>query len=189
MSEDVSTAIPEDLVLISEYDGTLADFTCGSAPIDEFIRDQAREFSERCLGETWLLCRGDDVAAFYTLAPASVANSDYSGDETPEFGNLDDFPYPVPALLIARFGVAEEYQNRGIGRNLIDYLIVWADHQDLPFWFVQVDAKEQSIEFYRNLHFVTSGQETDESGITSMYYPLAPRADDGSETVTESREA
>jgi GNAT superfamily N-acetyltransferase len=170
--------IPEDLVLISEYDGSLSDFTCGSGPLDEFIREEAREFSQRQLGETWLLCDGEDVLAFYTLAPASVPNQEYSGDETPEFEKLSDITYPIPALLIARFGVADECRGDGIGRTLIDYIIVWAEQQDLPFWFVQVDSKEESIGFYKRMNFVTSGEEDDETGITSMYYPLAPRVDE-----------
>lgn len=121
------------------------------------------------------MCNEEDVVAFYTLAPASVPNSGYSGDETPEFGKLDDITYPIPALLIARFGVAEAYQEEGIGSELIDYIIVWAEHQELPFWFVQVDSKEDSIGFYKSLNFVTSGKEANETGITSMFYPLAPR--------------
>lgn len=175
MSSASSVEVPEDLVLISEYDGSTSSFTCGSEPLDEFIQEQALEFSHRHLGETWLLCNDDDIVAFYTLAPASVPNDSYSGDETPEFGKLDDVHYPIPALLIARFGVATEYQGRGIGSELIDYIIVWAEQQELPFWFIQVDSKEESIQFYKRLTFVTSGEEANERGITSMYYPLAPR--------------
>ncbi|ERG92087.1 MAG: acetyltransferase [Haloquadratum walsbyi J07HQW1] len=175
MTDDLTADIPEELILISEFQGSLSTFSCGSDPLDEFIQEQAHEFSERLLGETWLLCDGDDVAAFYTLAPASVPNDDYTGDETPEFGKLDDIPYPIPALLIARFGVAEEYQNQSIGSTLVDYIIVWAEEQDLPFWFIQVDSKPESIGFYESLSFVTSGAESDEESITSMFYPLSPR--------------
>lgn len=175
MANEDSVEVPKDLVRITEYGESITDFMCGSDPLDEFIHEQALEFSKRHLGETWLLCNEDDVVAFYTLAPASVPNSEYSGDETPEFGKLDDIAYPIPTLLIARFGIAEEYQGRGIGSELIDYIIVWAEQQELPFWFVQVDSKEESVDFYKNLNFVTSGEEVDESGITSMYYPLAPR--------------
>lgn len=178
MVDEYPVEIPEDLVLISEYEHSLADFQCGSEPLDEFIHDQAREFSERRLGETWLLCDDDEVIAFYTLAPASVPDSDYAGDETPEFEKLDDIHYPIPALLIARFGVAEAYQGDGIGSVLVDFIIVWAEQQDLPFWFIEVDSKEQSVGFYKDLNFVTSGEEDDETGITSMYYPLAPRVDE-----------
>jgi GNAT superfamily N-acetyltransferase len=170
--------IPEDLIPIREYGQTIDYFTCSSDPLDEFIREEAVEFSERHLGETWLLCDEGDVVAFYTLAPASVPNDEYSGTETPEFEKLDDIRYPIPALLIARLGVSEEYQGRGIGSALVDYIIVWAEEQPLPFWFVQVDSKEQSVAFYRDLNFVTSGAEPDEQGITSMYYPLAPRIED-----------
>lgn len=119
--------IPEDLVLISAYRGSLSEFTCGSEPLDEFIQEEALEFSRRRLGETWLLCDNEDPLAFYTLAPASVPNSEYSGDETPEFEKLSDIHYPIPALLLARFGVADSYRHDGIGSALIDYLIVWAE--------------------------------------------------------------
>lgn len=175
--EGYPVEVPEDLVLISEYDEPLTDFRCGSEPLDEFIHDEATEFSERRLGETWLVCDEEEILAFYTLAPASVRNSEYSGDETSEFEKLDDIRYPIPALLVARFGVAEEYHGDGIGGTLIDYIIVWAEQQDLPFWFIHVDSKEGSIEFYKKLNFVTSGED-DKSGITSMYYPLAPRVDE-----------
>lgn len=178
MVADIPVTIPEDLVLIREYDNPTTGFSCGLEPLDEFIQEQALEFSRRHLGETWLLCDGDDIIAFYTLAPASVPNSGYSGDETPEFGKLDDISYPIPALLIARFGVEERYQERAIGSTLVDYIIVWAEQQDLPFWFIQVDSKAESIGFYKSLNFVTSGAEADETGITSMYYPLAPRIDE-----------
>lgn len=112
--------IPEDLIPIREYGQTIDYFTCSSEPLDEFLREEAVEFSERHLGETWLLCDEGDVVAFYTLAPASVPNDEYSGTETPEFEKLDDIRYPIPALLIARLGVSEEYQGRGIGSALVD---------------------------------------------------------------------
>lgn len=177
MAGGILESIPENLILISEYDGRI-DFTCDSEPLDEFVREQAREFSQRRLGETWLLCVDGEVVAFYTLAPASVPDSDYTGDEAPEFERLDDVRYPIPALLIARFGVATAYQGREIGRALIDYIIVWTEKQELPFWFIQVDSKVESVPFYRKLNFVTSGVEENEAGITSMYYPLAPRVDE-----------
>jgi ribosomal protein S18 acetylase RimI-like enzyme len=173
--DGIDITIPDDLVVISDYEGSLSNFTCGSEPLDEFIREQAREYSQRHLGETWLLCSEGHLLAFYTLVPASVPNEDYTGNEAEEMSNLDDFGYPVPALHLARIGVANEYRGNGIGKELVDYIIVWAENQDLPFWLIELVSKEESIEFYKRLNFVTSGEEDDENGHTTMFYPLAPR--------------
>jgi hypothetical protein len=149
VTDDLTADIPEELILISEFQGSLSTFSCGSDPLDEFIQEQAHEFSERLLGETWLLCDGDDVAAFYTLAPASVPNDDYTGDETPEFGKLDDIPYPIPALLIARFGVAEEYQNQSIGSTLVDYIIVGLKSKIFRFGLSKSTQNPNQLDFTR----------------------------------------
>lgn len=178
MPDGFDFELPEDLLLISEYPHEVDGFSCGSEPLDEFINDQALEFSERQLGETWLLCEDDEIVAFYTLAPASVPDGSYSGDETPEFERLEDIRYPIPALLIARFGVVESRHGEGIGTELVDYIIAWASHQELPFWFITLDAKEDAIEFYKRLNFVTSGEADEGEGNTEMFYPLAPRIEE-----------
>lgn len=170
--DGIEITIPEDIVVISEYEDSLSDFTCGNADLDEFIQDQAREYSHRRLGETWLVCSDGQLLAFYTLAPASVNNEDYTGDESAEMERLEDFPLPVPALHLARLGVAEPYQGSGIGSELIDYIIIWAQKQAIPFWMIEVVSKEDSIDFYKRLNFVTSGREENEENHTTMYYPL-----------------
>lgn len=173
--DDIEITIPDDLVLVSEYDGSLSEFTCGNGDLDEFIWEQAREYSHRQLGETWLLCGDDELLAYYTLAPASVNNEEYTGDESSEMENLEDFHLPVPALHLARLGVADAYQGSSIGGELIDYIIIWAENQAVPFWMIEVVSKEESIEFYKRLNFVTSGCEENEEDHTTMYYPLANR--------------
>lgn len=174
--DGIEIIIPDDVTIISEYEGCLKNFTCGNDGLDEFIQDQARGYSERCLGETWILHSNENILGFYTLAPSSVGNDEYTGDEAAEMSNLDGFRYPVPALHLARLGVAEEYREHGIGSELVDYIIAWAENQTIPFWMIELVSKEESIGFYKRLNFVTSGDEDDENGHTTMFYPIAPRS-------------
>jgi GNAT superfamily N-acetyltransferase len=131
-----------------------AEFRCGRAPLDDFLRMQASQYDKRNLGRTYVAVRPGEkrVYGYYTLASGAVS-----------FRNLPDeaarkLPqHPVPAILLARLAVDGSTQGQGLGfALLIDALKRCMEMAEvLGVHAVEVDAIDQQAEmFYRKHGFI-----------------------------------
>jgi GNAT superfamily N-acetyltransferase len=134
----------------------LSTFSSGNLDIDRFIRSYAarNQFTEY-LGTTYLaLGEGADggILGFVTLASGSVM-----AREVPALGSRrPKLPaHPLPALRLARLGVRQDQQGRGIGRLLVRYAFLRVlDLARLAGCTgVLVDAKPAAVDFHRKLGF------------------------------------
>lgn len=92
----------------------LAGFDCGKAPLNEFLLKHALQNQSGGATRTFVLTRGKQVIAYYSLAPASV-----SPETAPERVMKGQAKYPVPVILMARFAVDSSEQGRGYGKALL----------------------------------------------------------------------
>ena len=60
-----------------------------------------------------MVCEGDSVVAFYSLAASSVERSRVSS----RVGR--NMPDPIPAILLGQLAVDTHYQGRGLGSDLV----------------------------------------------------------------------
>jgi GNAT superfamily N-acetyltransferase len=130
-----------------------AEFRCGKAPLDDFLRSLVGQYERRNLGRTFVAVRDGEkrVYGYYTLASGSVS-----------FQNLPDAAarklpkHPVPVILLARLAVDLTLQGKGLGEALmIDALKRCLQLTDtLGVYAVEVDAIDQQAKaFYQKYGF------------------------------------
>lgn len=90
-----------------------ANFDCGKIPLNDFLIKYALQNQSSGGARTYVMLRGDSVAGYYSLAPASVAPEEAPARVVKGMGR-----YPVPVILMARFAVDASEQGHGLGRAL-----------------------------------------------------------------------
>lgn len=150
-------------------DADTSDFDCGKSDINEFIQtEEAVKFHEYRLGHTRLVYDNETLAAFFTLAPYSFQSDAYDGSETQyaeKLQNEDDLPPAVPSRLLGQIGVDRQYQDVGLGKYLMRYIIADTLERDqsIPFRFIVLHAHEDVVGFYKKFGFVESNSGKDNS--------------------------
>ena len=129
-------------------------FTCGSEPLDTYLRVQAGQDTRKRVAATFVLCErtSHTVLGFYTPSAISVDIGAWPEHVAKKFPR-----YPVvPATLLGRLAVDRQLQRRGAG----EHLLMDALHRSLQASrqvasvAVVVDAKDsRAVEFYTRYDF------------------------------------
>ena len=131
-------------------------FTCGSEPLDTYLRVQAGQDARKRVAATCVLCEGENntVIGFYTLSALSVdigAWPEHVAKKLPR--------YPVvPATLLGRLAIDRQRQGRGAGEYLLMDALhrSWQASRQVASVAVVVDAKDsQAVEFYTRYDFTS----------------------------------
>ena len=129
------------------------NFSCGSLKdhkdLNEFLLNDAIQHQEDCIGATKLIIYKDDVAGYYTLCASEVKL------KTVERPYKEDDPQTFPAIKLARFAVHKKYQSKGLGKEVVKYIVgltIYINTQ-IGCRFVLVDATQESVAFYEKMGF------------------------------------
>lgn len=129
-----------------------SNFSCGKAPLDRFLREQADQERRRGVSQTYVLARGRNILGYYTLSATSVDLSSVP----PDIGKkLPRYPL-VPAILLGRLAIDAQCAGRGYGEYLlIDALRVSIEISGkVGAAFVAVDAlDDDAARFYAHMGF------------------------------------
>ncbi len=129
-------------------------FTCGSEPLDTYLRVQAGQDARKRVAATCVLCEGENntVIGFYTLSALSVdigAWPEHVAKKLPR--------YPVvPATLLGRQAIDRQLQGKGAGEHLLMDALhrSWQASRQVASVAVVVDAKDsRAVEFYTHYDF------------------------------------
>ena len=131
-------------------------FTCGTDPLDNFIRDYALQNQKRHISRTFvavpnakLIGPNKTIAGYYTLVSGHVSCKDLPND-------YKHPSYPVSIARVARLAVAIERQGQGIGSYLLydAFQKILRAAETIGIYAVVVDAKnEQAKKFYQQYGF------------------------------------
>lgn len=129
----------------------LDDFDSGEPTLDEWLKRHARSAHDGGSARVFVttLEDGESVVGFYALAAAQVAPE----EATERALKGQPRTRPVPAILLARLAVHREHQRVGIGRSLLQdvmlrclqaaeaigarVLLVHAKHDAAKEWYLQ----------------------------------------------------
>lgn len=136
---------------IKECDSaSVSAFDCGEDQLNLYFRSHARQNDDNGYGKTFVLCDGDDIVGFYTLAAASI-----QFEHLPPSLSKRLPKYPAPAIRIARLAVAKGKQGQGYGalllKNIFRRILLGATN--LGIAFILVDAKDSATGFYEHFGF------------------------------------
>ncbi len=138
----------------------LEHFDCGEPALDDWLKRHAlgAQASDSARVFVTTLDDGETVVGYYALAAAQVAPEDATAR------TLKGQPRarPVPAILLARLAVDREHQRAGLGRSLLQdvllrcveaadaigarILLVHAKHEAAKTWYMQYDFEESSTD-------------------------------------------
>ncbi len=130
-------------------------FTCGSEPLDTYLRIQAGQDTRKRVAATFVLCEGtrQTVLGFYTLSAISVDIGSWPEEVAKK---LPRYPV-VPATLLGRLAIERQLQGRGAGEHLLMDALhrSWQASRQVASVAVVVDAKDsRAIEFYTRYEFI-----------------------------------
>lgn len=131
-----------------------ADFSCGHASLDDFLKKYAGPYARRKLGTTYVtVAIGQPcVLGYYTLAPSHFAFANAPAEL------LKGLPkHPVPSLLLARLAVTQSERGKGLGKVLLldafDRCLRVA--REVAFRAIEVEAiDDQAAAFYAKYGFL-----------------------------------
>jgi GNAT superfamily N-acetyltransferase len=91
----------------------LTSFTSSEATLDDWLRRRARSNQVSGASRTYVLCQGQTVIGYYSLASSAIAVADAP---TRVRRNMPD---PIPITVIGRLAIEQAWQRRGLGKMLL----------------------------------------------------------------------
>jgi GNAT superfamily N-acetyltransferase len=91
----------------------LTEFASGEALLDDWLRRRARANQVSGASRSYVLCQGQRVIGYYSLASGAIA---IAGAPSRVRRNMPD---PIPMTVIGRLAIDQGWQRRGLGRLLL----------------------------------------------------------------------
>lgn len=127
-------------------------FTCGSAPLDRYFREQVTQDIKRRIASCFVAMAADtdEIAGFYTLAATSLAFDRLAPERAKKL-----LRYPVvPAILLGRLAVASNHQGKQLGAALVADALLRSTRSEVVGHLMIVDTKDDAaVHFYERLGF------------------------------------
>jgi ribosomal protein S18 acetylase RimI-like enzyme len=127
-------------------------FQCGEEVLDRYFKTQATQDIRRRIANCFVAVEAasNQVAAYYTLAAASIPFVDLPPEESKR---LPRYP-TLPAVRIGRLAVDEKFQGRGLGGALLIDAARRSLQSPPAVWTLLVDAKnDKAVAFYEKFGF------------------------------------
>jgi len=150
-------------------------FRSGDADLDRFLHKYAGQNQFRHhIGATYVAVEANRVAGYVTVAPGHIEIEQLSPAVRKRLPR-----YPLPILRLARMAVDETFRGRGIGRQLLRFVLDLAVRLAVDFGCVGVvvDAKPGAVSFYEQFGFapleLIEGHSQARPPATAMFLPLS----------------
>ena len=131
-------------------------FDCGSEPLNQFLKQTARQHAARGISRTFVLVDEDasdpkPIVGFFSLNLCQIKSESLSGAEAKKL------PRDVSGVRLGRLAVAKEYQRQGMGKTLLvaameKFIEIFDTAGGIGLF---VDAKDQAAKrYYEQFGFV-----------------------------------
>lgn len=127
-----------------------ADFQCGVAALERYLREQAGQDIRRRIAAPFVLHDKDTgrIAGYYTLAATAIQLEELPPELTKR---LPKYPL-LPATLLGRLAVDERYQGQGLGTFLLFDALWRSLVSEIASMAVVVDAKDDRASAFYEYH-------------------------------------
>jgi ribosomal protein S18 acetylase RimI-like enzyme len=142
-------------------------FHCGEEALGRYLQTQAAQDIRRRVANCFVAVEAATgrVAAYYTIAAASIPFVDLPQDEAKR---LPRYP-TLPAVRIGRLAVDQKFQGRGLGGALLVDAARRSLQSPPAVYTLLVDAKnDQAVAFYQRFGFRTLASQP-----RTLFLPLA----------------
>lgn len=156
----------------------LKPFNCNDSDLNDFFFNDAKNYQDGLLAVTYILETSDETVAFFSLLNDKIAMQDFDTNSQWYKKISNRLPQnkrhkSYPAMKIGRLGVCVNFQGKGIGNLIIDYLKqLFVDNNRTGCKFITVDAYRQSLSFYEknDFEYLTIKDRQDDTRL--MYFDL-----------------
>ncbi len=141
-------------------------FSCGEPALDDYLHRLARQHADSKISRTYVAANNEVILGYYSLAMSAIRKEQLPEQHQKRFPN-----YPVPVARLARLGVDQKQQGKGLGKLLLlDALYrCYRLSEEIGSVGVVVDAKHARAQsFYRQFNF----EEFPETPLT-LWLPIA----------------
>jgi GNAT superfamily N-acetyltransferase len=97
--------------LTDEHD--TSSFDCGDPVLNELFQRAALKNERNGGSRTFVVCDGQHVVGYYTLATGALQHGDAPGKVR------RNMPAPIPVIVLGRLAVSRDRQGQGIGRGML----------------------------------------------------------------------
>ena len=151
MAETMTPVLSAPVPLAATH--SVSGFSCGEPSLDDWLCQRAVKNEVSGATRTYVVCSGNEVAGYYSLAVGSVEHKFAPG-------NIKrNMPQPIPLMILARLAVDQRYTGRNIGTGMVrDALLRTLQAADIAgIRALLVHAlHEKAAIFYRERGFAVS---------------------------------
>lgn len=130
-------------------------FDCGNKDLNDFLcTDEVGKYESEYLGKTTLVYYDGELIAYYTVSN-DLLRKEYL-QTFRSFTKLGEYRLEgIPAITIGRLAVDKKWQNRGIGRTIIQRIAMYAldTSKYSGTRLLLVQSKQEAFDFYKALGF------------------------------------
>ena len=154
----------------------IKSFQCADEDLNNFLIDDARNFTKELLAVTYLLESEDKTIAYFSLLNDKVDLEDTTKNERNRFNrtipNAKRYS-SYPSVKLGRLAVSSEFSGQKYGTKILD-LIKWmfAKNNKTGCRYITVDAYAQAITFYEKNNFRFLTNEDIGESTRLMYFDL-----------------
>ncbi|MGI0061214.1 MAG: GNAT family N-acetyltransferase [Nitrosotalea sp.] len=154
-----------EVYLLRKNQFDLNKFSCDKKSFDEYIKNDAFKDQEEQVGQTWLFVyKKSKVIGYVTIAMGDLNKTQHD--------KLRKLPHTnIPGVLLGQIATHTDYQNLGVGRWMIDWVITKSLElsKTLGCRVLLLDAESEVVDWYvKKLHFV----HITSKGKNVMFYDL-----------------
>ncbi len=173
---------PDSLSIIRVSNAhVIKPFDCGDTDLNDFLLNNSIDQYKQLLNVTYFI---EDNTSNKTIAFFSLLNDKIglSESKSKNFWNKQigkNIPHvkrrsSYPAMKIGRLGIDKDYQSKGWGTKILDYLkILFITNNRTGCRFITVDAYSQSLNFYQKNGFDFLTDKDKDSDTRLMYFDLS----------------
>ena len=159
----------------------LTAFDCGDSDLNDFLMEDAKNFLEKRIANTFVLEDDKRIAAYFCLLNDKVSRIEVTNSRWKKI--KDSFPdgkrfCSYPSIKIGRFAVSVDYRGQNIGSWLMDMLKERLNdgRSQSAFRFITVDAYLSAIPFYVKNGFVELTQKEEDEHTRLMFFDMMEMA-------------
>lgn len=165
----------EIIKLTDDYE--LKPFDCGDADLNGFLMNDAKPFSGKRIGNTYIVEDKGKIIAYFCLLNDKISKQNVANGTWRKVKK--NFPHEkhfssYPSVKIGRFAVSAECRMQGYGSRLITLIkhTLYNEHSYSAFRFLTVDAYLSAVSFYEKNDFKLLLSEDASIHTRMMYFDM-----------------
>jgi|JI10StandDraft_1071094.scaffolds.fasta_scaffold02716_19 GNAT superfamily N-acetyltransferase len=160
------------MIIVPLHGHDRSQFSCGNADLDSYLKAKASQHQRLSANQTYVGIVDEKLVGFLTVTVREFNRNDAAGELAKHP------PFPLPVLLLARLGIDQTAQRKGLGGRFVVHVCRLARSLRAAVGCVGVlvDSKASSVGFYERLGFVPVAGGA--IGLNRMFLPITNIPDD-----------